>query len=430
MAEATLWIVVLLALFIATAGSRFGHMSLISLFTYAQAVMALGTLPLLDPTLEADQMHALLIVMTFGALVFTAFVSTFLNSKSRRANYAATVDYTHPKFVWVLIWISIGVSALYYAAVGYLAFFEALKSLMEGSEADIAGLRLESYAGSRYLYPGYVNQFKNALLPALVIVVVIASFHARKSGRWLSALFFGGITIVFLLGTGQRGAFVTAAVLAVVTLYFVSPDKAPRYTLRFALVAIPLFFIATFATGRASSDLLAAENPLAVVGVMFDQLAFRLLGSNQLTSTVGFHYVYTQEIPFASEWIKGFVGLLPGQEGSDLSNRIFAMLYGSTRGTAPLSVWGAAYHNLGFVGALIFAVILAIIFCAISARANMKTNVNLVQLAGIAGVTATLGTWIADGPVSFLNKGLVVYVLLWWWGNRIEKRKMAAHSRF
>lgn len=430
MSDSMIIIFVLLALFVPTAGARFGHFSVISLFVYAQATMAAGTLPALDAALEADMVHASVILWSFGALVGVSVLYAFTLLKSPRTAYDPLVDYSFPKrstAFW--IFVSIGISALYYMSVGYLAFVESLQALINDTGEDVAALRLESYAGEKYFFPGYVNQFKNALLPALTIVVLTSAYHFRVNGRAVLALLLVPLTLLFLLGTGQRGAFVIALALAVVTSYFVVPRRVKTYIFRIGVVGIPLFFLLTIASGRANRDLEAASDFGGKVGVLFEQLAFRILGSNQTSSIVGFQYIHEQSIPLGSEWWQAFVGLLPGQPGSDLSNRIFAVLYGSTRGTSPLSLWGSTYHNSGLVGTVLIAAVLAAIFCRLAAGINSTTSGNLVQFVGMAGVTITLGTWIADGPVSVLNKGLVMYALVWLWGSRIARRAQSAGGR-
>ncbi|WP_309082482.1 hypothetical protein [Microbacterium sp.] len=418
---------VLLAVFVPTAGARFGHLSVISLFVYAQATMAAGTLPALDPALEADVVHASVILWSFGTLVGVSVLYAFTILKSPRTAYDPLVDFAYPKRTtafWILA--SIGISTLYYMSVGYLAFVESLQALINDTGEDVAALRLESYAGEKYFFPGYVNQFKNALLPALTIVVLTSAYHFRVSGRAVVGLILAPLTLLFLLGTGQRGAFVIALALAVVTAYFVVPRRVKKYIVRIGIVGILLFFLLTIASGRANRDLEAAPDFGSKLGVLFEQLAFRILGSNQMSSIVGFQYIHEQDIPAGSEWWQAFVGLLPGQPGSDLSNRIFAVLYGSTRGTSPLSLWGSTYHNWGLVGTVLIAALLATIFCRLAASINSTTYGNLVQFVGMAGVTITLGTWIADGPVSVLNKGLVMYALVWLWGSRIARRGQSA----
>jgi oligosaccharide repeat unit polymerase len=432
MPELLLFVFLLAGIYAITAGARFGHLSVISLFVYAQGVMAAGTLPTLDPALPADEMHGTLIMLTFGTLVLVSFIASFVNrgAPTTRKDYSPEIDFTLPKksvTFWIVI--SIGICVGYFASIGYIAFFESLQALSGDTGEDLAGLRLESYAGTRYFFPGYVNQFKNALLPALTIAAIVSAYHFRKSGRTLLAIALVPTTLVFLLGTGQRAAFVIALALATVSAYFIAPKNFKKYALRVGVVGLTLFFITTIAGGRAATDLRAASGFGQQIGILFEQLAFRVLGSNQLSSVVGFRYVYETQIPFGSEWAQGIVGLLPGQSGSDLSNRIFQVLYGSTRGTSPVSLWGSAYHNLGLPGAIVLAAVLAMVFCAIATTINKKKHLNLIQTVGMAGVTVTLGTWIADGPTSIINTGLVMYIIVWWWGAGVEKRKMLAQRR-
>lgn len=429
MSEPMLAVIALVVLYGFTGGLRFGQMSIISLFIYAQATMAIGTLPELDATLAADAMHVTVIVWSLATLVIVSILYSFIALKAKRVDYAPEVEYSYPKgAVWFWIIVSILISVAYYVSVGYIAFFESIQALASNSGEDIAGLRLESYAGSRYFFPGYVNQFKNALLPALTIVVIVAAYHFRRSGRLPLAIGLVVANLVFLLGTGQRGAFVLALALTVIVAYLTGPRGFRKYFARIAIVGLALFFVATFAGGRVAQDLAAAPDLGSQVGILFEQLAFRILGSNQTSSITGFRYIYEQTIPVGSEWGQAIVGLLPGQAGSDLSNRIFAVLYGSTRGTAPLSLWGSVYHNFGFVGVFVIAIIIALILCKLAHSMNANRGTNLIQVAGMAGVTVSIASWIADGPSSILNTGVVMYALLWIWGRAIAKKaeKVAA----
>jgi oligosaccharide repeat unit polymerase len=428
--ELLLFILLLVGIYAFTAGARFGHLSVISLFVYAQATMAAGTIPALDPGIVADQTHASLIMFTLATLVVTSFVASFTRRGITRTNYAPEVDYEiPPRRVAFLILFSIAVTAGYFASIGYIAFFESLQALASDTGEDLAGLRLESYAGSRYFFPGYVNQFKNALLPALTIVALIWMFHFKRRGRVIVAVLLVPTVLVALLGTGQRGAFVLAMAVSLVSAYLVAPRSFRKFALRIGLVGIGLFFVTTVASGRATTELREATGLGGQIGVLFEQLAFRLLGSNQTSSVTGFRYVHELQIAPGSEWLQAFVGLLPGQTGSDLSNRIFAVLYGGTRGTAPLSLWGSTYHNFGLPGSIIIAAVIAIILCGIATKINATKHTNLIQLLGMAGVTVTLGTWIADGPVAPLNSGLVMYIIVWWWGSRREKKLATEQPR-
>lgn len=423
MTEYLILVFVLLGVFLIGAGRRFGYLSAISLFVYAQSIMAIGIIPSLVATERADEAHVWLIVGTLAVVVITATAFATLLRGGRQA-YAPEVDYSYPpKSTWALLLLSIGICILYYASIGYIAFFESIQSIVGGGQEDIADLRIQSYSGSRYLFPGYVNQFKNSLLPALVMVVGVAAFHFRSRGRHMLMLLLVPLTLVFVLGTGQRAPFVRALIFVTIAFYLIAPKNMKRYAPRIALVGLPLFFVATFATGRAGQQIAAAESPFGIVQVFFEQLAFRIFGSSQLGSVVGFRWAYDQSIPTGSEWSQAIVGLLPGETGPDTANQIFALLYGSTRGTSPLSLWGSSYYNFGMEGSLLIAFFLAILICVISMKALKVTHTNVIQATGVAGVSMTFGLWISDGPTTPLNAGLIAFAFLWVWGAQIEKRR-------
>lgn len=423
MTEYLLLVFVILGVFLLGAGRRFGYLSAVSLFVYAQSVMAIGIIPSLEAQSAADETHVWLIVGTLSVVVLTATAYSMFLRGGRRA-YAPVVDYDYPpKTTWLLILLSIGICALYYAAIGYIAFFESIQSIAGGGDEDIADLRIQSYSGSRYLFPGYVNQFKNSLLPALVMVVGVAAFHFRSRGRHWLVILLVPITLVFVLGTGQRAPFVRALIFVTIAFYLIAPKSMKKYAPRLALVGVPLFFLATFATGRAGEELAEADGPLGMVQVFFEQLLFRIFGSSQLGSVVGFRWVYDQSIPTGSEWTQSLLGLLPGQAGSDTANQIFALLYGSTRGTAPLSLWGSTYYNFGMEGSLLLAFFLGLLLCIISQKSLKMTDINVIQATGVAGVSMTFGLWISDGPTTPLNAGLAAFAILWIWGGQIAKRR-------
>jgi len=416
-------IAVLLAIYMLGAGRRYGHLSAISLFVYSQAIMAVGTLPLLTPDENADELHLSLIISTFAIVIITATICAAAFPPRSIRSYSPRVDYEFPRVpTWVWISLSLAITGLYYFNVGYIALFDSFQSVFSGTKEDLAGLRLASYSGAKYLFPGYVNQFKNSLLPALALVVLLAAFHKRQRSRYVLLFILAPLVLVALLGTGQRGAFVLAGVIFVIFASLVSPRRSKRYVFIAIIVVLPFFLLSTLAGGRAGDQIAATANTEDAIGILLSQFSSRIFGSNQLSSVVGFRYIHEHPISFGSEWAQALTGILPGQRGSDISNRIFEQLYGSTRGTAPLSLWGSVYYNFGFVGTLFFAALITIALCVISRQITRKDSVNLIQAAGMAGVSVTLGMWIADGPTTLLNTGIGVYILLWLWGNRRARR--------
>jgi len=413
--------VLLLLGFAATVGQRFGHLSPVGLFGYIQSVMAIGVLRLLDPLIPADVVHANLLIGTFVALWATSFFFAVLLPAHDRRDRCLCIQYEYPvRAVWLLILLSLGVCVAYYTAVGYVGFLRAVSALMNGTEEDIAGLRLSSYAGERYLFPGYVNQFKNALLPSLSIVVIVTAYWHKSRGRHVIFVLLTTLNLVFLIGTGQRLPVMRTALFVLVLMYVAFPQRLRRSLPALVLAVCGLFVVTTFATGRAGTELEAAESMPEVLGVFLNQAAFRLFGSSQLAARIGFAWVSEQDIPFGSEWWGALLGMLPGRTGPDTANQVHALLYGSTRGTAPLSLWGSAYYNFGYFGAILFAVLLSYLLTRISASILRLKRLNLIEASGIAGVTTALGLWMTDGMTTPLNGGLVVYAFLWLWGCKIR----------
>jgi oligosaccharide repeat unit polymerase len=415
-----LWVILPpFVLYLLTVARTTGYFNASSIFAYMQLTMAIGTLPMLDPNIPADTMHAFLIVSTFWIFLVVTSVLAVVAAQRRRLPFTArSIPLPATTGMWILIVVSILVCAAYYAAVGYNVLTQGLSNAVSGADEDVATLRLDAYAGTSYLFPGYVNQFRNVLLPGLTVVVAISMFRDRRLFRWPVSIGLAVLALIYMLGTGQRGAFVTFAIVIVVFIYYANRAAFRRWVPILVIVTVPLFMLSTVALGRARDELAAANGLGEQIAVLFNQIVFRALGSNQLSSLVGFRYIYELPTQNGAEWWHALVGLLPGVSGSDLSNQIFAQLYGSTRGTAPVSIWGSAYYNFGLVGTLLIAGIIALVLHLLTVKVSSIESTNSLQLIGIAGVFTTVGMWAAGDPTYLFNAGIVVYIFLWAWGSR------------
>lgn len=422
-----MWMIAPMALMavahIAGPGKILGRLSPASLFIYVQFVMAVGTLPLLEPQNEADFTHGWLILTTFGAFWATTSILIVADSRIISATdkrIRKLTIWSHPKPLMIaLLVLSVGICVIYYYAIGYNVLAVGLEDAIGGGSSDIASLRLAAYAGEEYFYPGYVNQFKNALLPALLCIVVPYMVINRTTGRSIAIPILVLAALIFILGTGQRGAFITFMITIVIFVTLMSGKKATARIFWITVAAFLVFFISTLALGRSSTTLQRSENPWEQAGIIVSEVVFRIFGSNQLASVTGFRYIYEQPPVNGYEWWQSITGLLPRVSGSTLSNEIFAQLYGSLRGTAPASIWGATYYNFGLVATLLFAVFLAWVYHRVGLKIRSSAVVNSTQAIGMAGVTTVLGTWVAGSPDYLFNVGLAVYVVLWVWGSRL-----------
>jgi oligosaccharide repeat unit polymerase len=412
-------IIAVFAAYFLAVPRRVGLLRVDCLFVYVQLLMALGALPLLDPNIAADDFHGKVLAYTLIAFMVTNWLLHSLRKpEATRTGEVRTFVPTFNMWLWVGLCVLITVA--YFTAVGYSAFLTGLTSAASGGTADVATLRLNSYSGQEYYYPGYVNQFKNSLLPAMLIVI-LTYWRVAKKPRLTMTLVLFAFTAFGLLGTGQRGAFVLALVLVVVYLYLYDRKRFPRRAAMVGSVSIPLLLLATFALGRggnyAGEPSLIGKAQIAVT-----QFIGRLSGSNQLSSVAGFRYIYDKPTQNGAEWWTALTGVLPGVKGSDLSNQIFATLYGSTRGTAPPSLWGAIYYNFGTVGIAVAPMLLAALLFWLGNKGMKPETRNTLELVGIAGVFTVVGTWAAGDPTAMLNTGLVVYILVWRWGRRTRNR--------
>jgi hypothetical protein len=430
MSELLIVIILILLLYMATVGRTIGLLSALSIFCYMQAIMAIGIMPTLSWANAADRTHGALIlatfviVATFGSLVVAAVPRNTLKT------HQLTVKVVQPRFrIYALIAVSIAISLLYFRAIGYLAVFEGLKSATSGSETDVAALRLKSYTGANYFYPGYVNQFKNALLPALVVVVITNLFSVSSRFRYVLAAPLALVTVILLLGTGQRGAFATFAIALTLYIYYLNREAFLRRITPIVAISLTIFLGSTYALGRSSAALADTSNGIEQVAVLLREVVFRIFGSNQESATAGFRYIYDLPTQGGADWILNIRGLLPGFSGSDLDNRIFASIYGSARGNAPLSLWGSAFYNFGFVGTLAFAALMGAVLALLSGVYARRSQLSTLSAIGYAGVVMTTSTWIAGTPVVLLNLGLVVYLALWWAGNRSDARPPTIEQR-
>ncbi|KRF33736.1 oligosaccharide repeat unit polymerase [Yonghaparkia sp. Soil809] len=420
MAELSWVVVAIYVVFMAIVPRRSGLISASTIFMTTNLVMALGTLPMLDVGREADRVHAAVICVSLAAVAAllvaasTLFGGRFAAAPLRQQTRA----YPATRTLWILIGVSFAICIAYYGALGYNVLFLGVFAYATGTPLDITALRLDSYSGPQYLFPGYVNQFRNVLLPALSLVTIVALFRSRSRLRWWVSTGLILANVVFMLGTGQRGAFVTFMLVTVTFIAFVSPRAFWRWMPLVVAAALPLFLLATFALGRAQTELDSASGPLEQLWVLFGQLAFRILGSNQEASVAGFRYIYDLPTQWGGEWLQAAIGLLPGLTGSDISNQIHAELYGSDRGTAPLSVWGSTFYNFGFGGVVVVSILLALALHAIDRVRLSAAHRNSLEVVGAAGIAVVVGTWVASDPTYLLNVGAAVFAGLWFWGRR------------
>lgn len=414
-------IVAIFAFYYASTIRRTGPVTADSLFVYLQLMMALGSFPLLDPNLPADRTYGYILAYTLIAyMLVSAYLHASWGTAKTRPDEQTIATFRPGFHTWLVLILSAAVTVLYFRTIGYVALFDGIANARSGGDRDIAGLRLDSYDGSKYLFPGYVNQLKNALLPALSALTILAWF---RSGRrlWPMTTGLASVSAIGLLGTGQRGAFVIFIATLVTFIYMLNRAAFPRRAVIIVALAVPFILTSTIALGRSSDRLTANSSQLQRVTVALVEFQGRVLNSNQVAAVEGFRYIHDQtEVQDGREWLLSAKGMLPGNSGSDLANRIFERLYGTPRGTAPESIWGSIYLNFGRNGIILSPFVLAMIIGRVTRSSRREIPRNTLEIMGIAGVTTTLGFWVVSTPVALANLGIGVYGLLWFVGSRMR----------
>lgn len=388
----------------------------VPIFIAIQLVMFLGTLPLLDDANPADLAHLSVLCLGMASFMGGAILmaATKMGARRRREDWwsAPVLVEVSPRFRSALLFtllVSALISGLYYYLVGYNVFLLAIRAMLSGAGPleDVTSLRLQAYSSERYLAPGYVNQFKNILLPLIVEYFAIRYFIARRLRDGVLAMASAPVAITSLLGTGQRMAFMVAGLILVVFANAALPKRATRRLNVTAAVVLPLFIaLSTVILGRSVSQLSSVKDVAAVGAELISRISY----DQQIGSVVGFRYLARLPVEYGQEWFADLAGVLPGQPGSSLAHDVSGLLFGNTRGTAPVSLWVSIWHNFRWAGILIIPAIIGALYEGLYHRLFSGTK-SLFRLLTYASLSVILGLWVAGSPATLINTGALTVVL-------------------
>jgi oligosaccharide repeat unit polymerase len=396
-----------------------------SLFLIAQTLMFVGTVPMIEEGSAADRKYLLILLV---ALIFTCAgisYSLFLEPASIERNNAwfnAPVSVIESGkrvniLVYSIIAVSVIASFLYYNAVGYNLFLLSIGNLLTGGANgpanDMNTMRLEAYADlDNYFAPGYVNQFKNLLLPCMLAFVAARRPYLKRSKAELLVLIIVvPLSLIFILGTGQRFPTVMACACAGSFLFYAVPRKlGKRVLVAITVVATVLFLAGTLILGRGG------ESENSSFGALAADAASRFTGSNQETGLVGFRFIQQRPITWGADYyyrIARIVRILPGgrRDLTMIDNEVYAYQYGTDRGTAPMHIWGESWYNFGWLGVTLLPFGMGFLYQRVHLR-MLHGPKTLTRLLVYAYFSIILGTWAAAGPDYLLDKGLFTVVIL------------------
>lgn len=416
----------------ALATRRTGFFTVDGVYSSVTLLMALGTLTYVDTNVEADRIYG--DIFTIGVVVYyaTSAITSQVSSRRQQESISPVRSVRYNRISLLpsgLIVISVLVGMIYFAAVGYNVFLQGLREFGSGAGTNYQDMRIESYSSDQNLNPGYVNQFKNTILPAVSMFSIAALYRYSIPNRKLITVGLVVLNLVMLAGTGQRGALVLALVAAIIFMYHIRQSKSLKWLAPAALgSALPLVFL-TYLLGRNAAEVQAADTFPAKAWAVTNNFLERVLRVQQESGISVFRFIYERPIANGTEWVQAVLGVLPGHPGTSLPREAFKWLYGTDRGTATPSVWGSAYYNFGVVGVIVVAVTIGLICQLITLRFYEAEFLTSWDIACYAMFAATFGAWVAGGPEYLLNAGPVTVVLLWMLGRFLPVRDDEAIER-
>ena len=388
----------------------------VRLFIIFNFVMCAGILVQLDFNVLVDRSHAFVIFISSLSYLLGSFLFSMRAGLRRLASGVSLhvggvtkkIDF---QLSLIFYLFSGAMVAIYFILLGRNVFLTAITSSL--SSSDVVDMRLASYAGENYYAPGYFNQFKNILFPASFFSLAFYVWRSRRSlfRRCFVILLLLIPVLMGLVGTGQRGYLFSFLVSIILFLGILGSDKASG--VRIGLKGLLLSFSVFFLLFSASSYLLGRAENFSLLD-LFSALIVRIFNDNQYSAVVGFGYVYDQSVQFGAEWLTDFLGILPGDDfrGSNLANKIHAVIYGSERGTAPVSMWGSVFYNWGWFGIAVFPLVLSAIYVVVSRGFLKNRRLTIFSAAGYSYLFFVLGGWVASGPMQLINNGLATAILL------------------
>ena len=372
-------------------------------YLIAQLIMASGTILLLDFNYYSDVFYAGIYFISLLMFIFGSMIAIHLFNINKKyvLFYSSSLQTDSPlamHLVIIFLLISIAVVTLYYFAIGYNLTYSML---FGAGETDFKTLRIGTYSGDNYYAPGYVNQFKNILLPSSLLALIATLFvQNRKSTYFILLILSIPYLVYILMGTGQR-----APLIYVLVAFFFALNIMFRLRIKwlflFFLVIVLGFAFVSFQSGRTEG----AFNSLISIFA-------RVFFIEQYESLLGFRYIFENlEISWFKQWLEALLGVLPNHQGSRLDHILYENIHKTDRGTSGLTLAASAYYNGSLINTFIFYFALGFTYIAIFSRL-LSGRKTILRCVGYGGVIFILSVFVVGTPVYLLNKGILGFIIL------------------
>ena len=296
--------------------------------------------------------------VSFSTLIYEKRNSvSFHSSSSGNLNLLEAVAIRKKQYyvIFFLIIISVLACLWFYAKAGMNLF--VLASLNFFTD-NLTVFRDERFSFFDIQGVGYIYQLRTVILPAFNLFLLFGE-PVRKYRRWGWYLF--PISLIFLLGTGQRNAFVFLMAFLIVYLILLNKNNLyrvnPRKLLLFGLAAVFFLIVMTVANGRVSD-----ESSSVFVGALWS-IFERIFSINSKSALAAFDYIQTQPTVWGYDWMMMLADILPGKTNYLSVDRIvYYIAYGNYSGSGPPCIWGSAWYNWSYFGVTVFPFLLGFFY--------------------------------------------------------------------
>lgn len=372
-------------------------------YLIVQLIMASGTILLLDFDYYSDIFYAVIYFISLVMFIVGSMlaIQLFNINKKYAFFYNSSIQIDSPlaiRLVIVFLLISILVVTLYYFVIGYNLTYSML---FGAGDTDFKTLRIGTYSGDTYYAPGYVNQFKNILLPSCLLALIATLFIQNRKFLYFILLIISIPYLVYILmGTGQRAPLIYVLLAIFSGLNIMFRIKVKWLFLFFLVIVLGFAFI-SFQSGRTDG----------VFNSLISIFA-RIFFIEQYESLLGFRYIFENlEISWFKQWFDALLGVLPNHQGSRLDHILYENIHKTDRGTAGLTLAASAYYNGSLINSFVFYFILGFTYIGVFSRL-LSGRKTILRCVGYGGVIFILSVFVVGTPVYLLNKGILGFIIL------------------
>lgn len=319
---------------------------------------------------------------------------------------AEPVSPRQKKILLTVLVLGLALCVYMFASSGVNVFVESIKSFFSSGETETFALERQEFLSVSGV--GYIYQFRAILLPMLAAFVMYGGEKLIRQPvlRYL----YVAVVLVFLLGTGQRNAFMFFCLF--LGLYYIITYARFRYRInKVQIVVIAVFAVAAMILLTITNNRTSAYSDNPILGAIYS-LIDRIFGINSRTAISAMYYIDQQPTSWGHDWWMMLQDILPGKTDYLSVDRIvFYLAYGNYNGTGPPCIWGSAYYNFWWFGVTIFPFALGILYQEL-ASVRIKMRQTALNYLIYAGITVFFGIWFCGSPVNLFNNGGVTVLLL------------------